>query len=140
VAWVHGGAGFGAVSHAFTLGGRHRIADIESMEVRFEETGRPTFVRGDDFADLPAEGRIWIDPERGTVLRTEVQFDFEPGTALVKTEYRPERPLAMWVPSEMEERYDRLRATARYSNFRRFRVEVGEAARVPEAPGEGRDP
>jgi hypothetical protein len=48
----------------------------------------------------------------------------------------------MWVPSEMEERYQNLdgafepvfkypaEATARYSNYRQFRVSVEETATV----------
>ena len=117
---------------AFERKGRKRIAGIDGVELDFEETGRPTYVQGKDFADLPAKGRFWIDPRQGTVLRTEVRFDFGPGTARVTTEYRRERHLAMWVPSEMEESYTRLRALARYSNFRRFGVSIEESARLPE--------
>jgi hypothetical protein len=98
------------------------------------------------YGDLPTEGRFWIDPERGTVLRSETRFLFRhaQATASVATEYRPEAALAMWVPWEMREEYQdnpgaavRLfgvstDATARYSNFRRFGVTVDEEARLPE--------
>jgi hypothetical protein len=117
----------------FERKGRRRIAGVLGVEVRLEEAGRPTFVRREWGADLPAEGSFWIDPGRGTVLRTEVRFDFAPmrATATVTTDYRPEPRLAMWGPSEMRERYPGSGATARYSNFRRFGVSVEEKVRLP---------
>jgi VWFA-related protein len=119
---------------AFERKGERQIEGVRGVEVRFEETARPTLVRRARGADLPAEGSFWIDPVRGTVLRTETRFQFAPGrgTAFVATDYRPEPRLAMWVPSEMREEYRDSGATARYSNFRRFGVNVRENARLPE--------
>ncbi len=59
-------------------------------------------------------------------------------------EYRPEPSLAMWVPKEMQESYRDLpgaspvfgapsRATARYSDYRRFTVAAqDEKATLPQ--------
>jgi hypothetical protein len=133
---------------AFESRGERRIAGVRGVELRFVEIARPTIVRRDGTRDLPAQGRIWIDPSLGTVLRTEVRFDFDlergiPSQASLSTEYRPARELAMWVPVEMNERYEDLAmrqrffgptvvATALYSNFRRFSVSVKTETHLPE--------
>jgi len=121
----------------FARKGRHKIEGVSGVEVRFEETGRPTFVKREADADLSAEGSFWIDPARGTVLRTRIRFEFPltRSTATVTTEYHPEPRLAMWLPSEMRERYEGSGGTARYSNFRRFGVSVEEKARLPDPGG-----
>jgi hypothetical protein len=109
----------------------------------------------DGQGDLPAKGRFWIDPARGTVLRSETEFRFEPARARawVATQYEAEPKLAMWVPSEMREKYDDLpgtpmpvfhspsEATARYSSFRKFTVTIEDVTATvppdtPEAPPE----
>ena len=125
------------------------------VEVAFREGARPTMIRelagstlrldteassaSQSGSDLPAEGRFWIDPHQGTVLRSEVRFrfDFE-GTATITTAYRAEPSLAMWVPAEMKERYvgggfgAGTDAVARYSRFRKFQVTVEEGdVRLP---------
>ncbi len=121
--------------------GERRIAETRGVEVEFTEIARPTFVVDGDYKEpLVAQGRFWIDPGRGTVLRSETCFRWEPerAEACLTTEYRPEPSLAMWVPREMREKYGDLpygttrvfgatsEATARYSGFRRFTVTVQE--------------
>ena len=122
-------------------GGTRRFGATLGVEVEFDEKARPTIVDKAGQGDLPAHGRFWIDPARGTVLRSETRFDFGGGAggALVSAEYRPEPKLALWVPSEMHEEYtsgSRVDATARYSNFRRFSVSVEDvsATVAPEPP------
>ena len=140
----------------FERRGTKRISDVDTIEIRFEEVARPTLVRGNDGGDLPASGRFWIQPGRGTVLRSEVRFEYsERALASFTTEYRPVQALAMWLPSSMSERYEDLpdarardeipdrrfthvpvlhrttEAEARYSNFRRFGVSVEEEAHLP---------
>jgi VWFA-related protein len=126
---------------AWKRGGTRRIGTVEGLEVEFEEVARPTIVDQDGRGDLPATGRFWIDPGRGTVLQSETRFLLATGwgRASVATEYRPEARLAMWVPAEMREEYafgSRATATARYSNFRKFTVTVEDvtATLPPEAP------
>ncbi len=128
----------------FELGRSQTMHSTETRIVSFREVGRPTFVRGPKDSDLPTSGRFWISPTQGTVARSEVRLDFGPETeAVVSTDYRPEPSLAMWVPSEMTERYaDRPSAhvhvfpesfagDARYTNFRRFSVSTQENVVVP---------
>ncbi len=140
---------------AWKRGGTRRFGTVEGLEMEFEEVARPTLVDQDGQGDLPAKGRFWVDPARGTVLRSETEFRFEPGRAraYVATQYRAEPKLAMWVPSEMREEYDDLpgsfqpvfrspsEATARYSSFRRFTVTIEDAtATVPAGRRPSRRP
>jgi hypothetical protein len=121
---------------------------VEGVEVQFDEVARPTIVDRGGHGDLPARGRFWIHPERGTVLRSETSFRIErdgvrTARTFVATEYRPEPKLAMWVPAEMREEYEdlptagvrtfgsRTEATARYGGFRRFTVTTQEEAHLP---------
>jgi VWFA-related protein len=128
----------------FRLGERKTIAATETVELLFRETSRPTLVKGPGGADLSTTGRFWVSPTRGTVVRSEVEFDFGPeAEARVSTDYRPEPTLAMWVPSEMCEEYadvkgakvrtfsNRFKGVAQYGEFRRFIVTAEEGEAVP---------
>jgi VWFA-related protein len=134
---------------AFRRGKKGRVRGHDVTIVEFEEVSRPTFVRREANRDLPAKGRFWIEPDRGLVARSEVEYRFEPGRALavVSTDYRPEPGLDIWVPAEMRERYEDLpeagphtrvfgepvEGTARYAHYQRFSVTViEEKARLPE--------
>jgi VWFA-related protein len=134
---------------AWKRGGTRPFGTATGLEVAFEEVERPTLVDQGGHGDLPAKGRFWIDPERGTVLRSETTFRFEPdrARAYVATQYRAEPRLAMWVPSEMREEYEdsastllpvfrtRSEATARYTNHRKFTVTIEDAtATLPPSP------
>jgi VWFA-related protein len=131
---------------AWKRGGTRRFGTVEGLEVEFEEVATPTLVDQDGHGDLPAKGRFWLDPERGTVLRSETRFLLATGwgRASIATEYRAEPRLAMWVPAEMREEYSfrgSAMATARYSSFRKFTVTVEDVTatfppETPEAPPE----
>ena len=127
---------------------RPKEGAAESVELAFREVTRPTIVRDrridrgrERGNDLPAQGRLpWIDPRRGTVLRSEVVFRFRPAEsrAAITTEYRVEPRLTVWVPAEMRERYEGpdfdgvTEAVALYSGFRQFQVTTSEGAvRLP---------
>ena len=130
---------------AFKRKGTRTIAGFPTVEVAFEEKASPSLVHDRWNADVPASGRFWIDETRGTVLRTEIEYDLESDKGsqsvdvwergLVSTEYgRGE--LGCFVPHSMTELYNfrgigRIDATARYSNYRRFDVSVGTAAALP---------
>jgi VWFA-related protein len=126
----------------FERKGRRAFSGIDAVEIEFAETRRPALVTDGVSEDLPAKGRFWIDPFRGTVLRSDVTFRFLPNraTARIAVDYRTERGLPIWVPSEMKEWYGdrpaasipvfrgRTEGTARYSNYRRFTVTTEEKA------------
>jgi hypothetical protein len=92
-------------------------------------------VSGTSGGDVHSQGRFWIDGTRGTVLRTEIEYDLAANSAedpenrktgSVATEYRQEPGLDVLVPDSMKELYRlgpaRVEGTARYSKYRRFEV------------------
>jgi hypothetical protein len=132
------------VRFEYRLGGRRMIGTTEAVELVFRETSRPTFVRGPWNADLPAQGRFWVNAARASVVRSEVEFDFgAEAEARVTTDYRPEPALAMWVPAEMREHFADVprakvktfpapfKGVARYERFRRFTVSTEEQLALP---------
>ncbi len=131
---------------AFKRKGTRTIAGFPTAEVAFEEKTTPTLVRDRWGNDVPASGRFWIDETRGTVLRTEIEYDLETDKTtrqpdnwergLVSTEYRREIALGCFVPDTMTELYNfwgigQIDSVARYSNYRRFEVSVGTAELLP---------
>lgn len=121
---------------AFERRGARSIAGFPSLEVAFEERVRPTLVRDEEDRDVPAKGSYWIDPSRGAVLRSEIEYRVGDGddtssafavTAVVQTRYRREPGLDILVPDTMKESYRtrggaRIEAKARYLKYRSFRV------------------
>jgi hypothetical protein len=133
----------------FRRGREERVGGHDATVLGFDEVSRPTFVHEGSHRDLPAKGRFWIEPDRGLVVRSEVEYRFESGRAVgvVSTDFRPEPGFDIWVPAEMRERYEDLpeagphtrvfgepvEGTARYSHYQRFWVAViEEKARLPE--------
>jgi hypothetical protein len=149
---------------AFEDKGRGKVAGVDAVQIGFTERARPTVVGSTPSGsvvrgDVPATGRVWIEPETGAVLRTEVAYDFalEEGQqkrrvhAHVLTEYRRDKVLEILVPSEMHEAYElpldvarggnifkddrdepasvSLTAVAIYSGYRRFEVTTDETYR-----------
>jgi hypothetical protein len=135
---------------AFKRKGKRTIAGFPTVEVAFEEKASPTLVHDRWGNDVAASGRFWIDETRGTILRTEIEYDLETEKSkhtpdawergLVSTEYRREIVLESFVPDTMTELYNfrgigRVDAVARYSKYRRFEVSVGTAEVLPLAYG-----
>jgi hypothetical protein len=135
---------------------RRGTATIEKrtfVELAFRELSAPTVIRGPDSRpDVLAAGRVWVHAGDGTVGRTELVLDL-PGDgartrATLTTEYRPYRPLALWVPVEMRDRLQTelvashgpsgsvevVEGLAAYSAFRQAGVSTQEQFRLPETP------
>ena len=145
----------------FEAKGRRKIDGLSAVEIALEERDRPTLVRGGPNRDAPATGRVWIEPESGAVLRTDVEYDFgfdsrdarQQRHARIVTEYERDAGLGIFVPMEMRERYElppdaavsaaivnnvrdatvsiTIEATAKYTAYRRFEVATGESFRSP---------
>jgi VWFA-related protein len=108
----------------FSAAGRETIDRILTVRLAFKEWKRPAFIRWNGH-DMPVEGRLWIEPESGRVLRTNIRIASVATDIDVTVTFVREPTLDFRVPGEIKERYQRgdltLESTARYSKFRRLR-------------------
>jgi hypothetical protein len=142
--------------HRFWFGrtGKKSIDGIETVQIAFAEKVRPTLVAGAQ-GDVTANGSVWIDPGRGTVLRTEVWYRpagedrYSYTLTRIVTEYARESRLLVTVPVRMTEKYQSgmatifddagrpvsgftIEAVAQYSGYRRFEVTTDVQADPPK--------
>jgi hypothetical protein len=106
--------------------------------VEFREQRGSTFIRTPQGRAAPVQGRIWVVPDDGRVVRSRlaVKSDVD---AEIDVAWREDARLTLWVPHEMREVYRgrwsevggaperegtfAVRGVAKYSNYRRFEVE-----------------
>jgi hypothetical protein len=120
----------------FSKNGEETIGDIRAWVIRFQETGRPTIIQTRDKLDQPAQGRAWIEPATGRILRAEasVQPGFGAGNFIgtIDVTFTHDDKLGFAVPSKMTEKYTNRNLVvvswgeATYSNYRRFTVYTEE--------------
>ena len=118
-----------------------RVEGLNVWVIQYRERVTPTLIADLRGGDVFARGRIWIDPVDGRLVRTEVRTGDgdSPMRSQTTVSYRPDGELGIWVPYNMQERYEsrdgrRLDATANYSNFQQFNVSVGTAVSQPPLP------
>jgi hypothetical protein len=126
----------------FSKNGEETVGSVRAWVVKFQETGRPTIIQTTDRRDQPAQGRAWVDPSTGRVLRAEasVQPGFGAGNfiGIIDVIFSHDEKLGFAVPSKMTEKYTNRNLVvvsfgeATYSNYRRFTVDVEED--VVESP------
>jgi len=115
----------------FSKAGEEPIAGTKTWVIAYRETRGPTFSATPDGRDLPAQGRFWIEPESGAVVRSEMILGGSrrlPARVNITVTYGIEPSLGFRVPVEMRERYDNPRrekddvvvTQATYSDFRPF--------------------
>jgi hypothetical protein len=115
----------------FEIGGNESIDGIETRGITYRETKKPTFVATPEGRDVAANGRFWVLPDTGCIVRSEMIVGGTrdvPERAVVTVTYRLEPSLGFWVPMKMQERYDNTKrrtanvitGRATYSAFRRF--------------------
>ena len=110
--------------------GSAKTDDVWAFE--YKEVSKQTLVRGNNNADMPSRGRIWVEGTTGRVLKTELLLDDIQIKAAITVDYAFAPELNLLVPSEMRERYQmnrsasRIEATANYSKFRQFKVTTTE--------------
>lgn len=98
--------------------------------VAFRETTTPTLIRTTNNRDLPIGGRLWIEPNSGRVLMTELTADDGRVSAIVDVRYDLEPKSQLLVPAAMREIYEAsgftVEGSATYGAVRRFAVQVQE--------------
>jgi len=121
----------------FSLAKPEKVGSTSAAVVRYRERMRPTLLVRRHGQDAPIEGRLWLDPASGRVLQTELRFDPDRRGVIV-TRYRQTEGEPVNVPEYMWEWYEGsewevdvggghvTECLARYSNYRRFRVETYE--------------
>lgn len=119
----------------FRLRGRDRIRGAPTRVIEFEETARPTLIRAEGDTDSPAAGRLWVDPERGTIVRTRLETSSRGLQSRIEVEFGPASPFTFWVPVEMTELHtlpgEKVEGKATYARFRQFRVDTSETIGPP---------
>ena len=58
----------------FRRKGTKTIDGVETWELDFRETRRPTLVMKRDGSDVPCDGTVWVAPADGTVVRTRLRL------------------------------------------------------------------
>jgi hypothetical protein len=58
----------------FTRKGTKKIDGVDTLEVAFRETARPTLITTRAGKDVPCEGTLWVIPETGAIVRTRLQL------------------------------------------------------------------
>ena len=104
--------------------------------IAYREAWPSTVIRGRGGENLPAQGRFWIESVTGRVLVSELVFEESTVEARVTVRYEADERMGHLVPVEMRERYrnrrsgSRVDGVATYTHFRRFVVQVEEAAPI----------
>jgi hypothetical protein len=113
------------------------IDSVPVAVLRFRETKGPSIIRNTVGADLRASGRVWAEPESGTIVRTELVLVDRGSRGTCTVEFGSDPRLAIRVPIKMTERYvmtgESIDAVATYSDFRSFTVSTTE--KVTKPPG-----
>ena len=107
----------------------------EMWTIGFREIRRPTLIRTNEHRDFPAVGRVWINPDTGVVLMSELQMDNRKVAATINVSYQFDGLLGFFVPAEMRERYEArgltIEGRAAYGRFRQFQVSTHEVIGKP---------
>lgn len=59
---------------SFTRKGTRQIDGVETVEIAFRETRRPTLITTRAEKDVPCEGTLWVLPQDGAIVRTRLQL------------------------------------------------------------------
>jgi hypothetical protein len=125
---------------SFERAGTAKIDGIQTWKIRFkEQTGR-TLVSGAKGESLYSTGTLWIEPETGRVIQTELHVENPYAVLSVKGEisvtYGTSKKVQILVPTTMiehyESRYNNVDCRADYSNFRPFEVSVQFEIAAPQ--------
>jgi hypothetical protein len=108
--------------------GRERVSGLNAAVLGFRERSAPSVITDGFGGDVLSQGRVWVDPPSGAVLRTELRF-YGPATSYLKenfirVDFERDSRLQLLLPREMEETYgldvEVVHGRAPYRNYRRF--------------------
>jgi hypothetical protein len=115
------------------------VDGIWAAVVRYMEIAVPTFIQHNN-RNAPAEGRFWIEPDTGRIVRSALRVEHDAVDVRIATWYRPDERLGLLVPARMHEVYDDRRRLdehvecwATYSRFQRFETETKIHAAPPSS-------
>jgi hypothetical protein len=101
----------------------------------YRERRRPTLIATARGKDLPARGKLVVEPSSGAVVTTRLSLEAPGlGPVMIETTYARDAALGYWLPARMTEEYgyhmrrlgaeERIEADAVYSGWRRAHVEI----------------
>jgi hypothetical protein len=109
----------------------------DTWEIDYEEVTTPTVIQGDG-QDAKSHGRIWVDPETGRILITELVNEAKTVRTTIRVSYQSMPLEGVLLPVEMREtyllknRFYTFEGAATYGNFRRFSVNTVEVIGEPK--------
>ena len=106
------------------------VDGAETVVIRFRETGRPSIVTARRGANVPASGQVWAHAATGSIVKTEFTLSDLSTDGVFVVEFAVDERSGLRLPAKITERYtspgEEVRATAQYSNVRRFNVSTNE--------------
>jgi len=118
---------------SFRRAGEETLAGRRVSVLDYSETSHPTIIKTSGGDDVPASGRLWVEPANGRILRTVLKASV--ATITVTYASREELP-GLWLPVMMEEKYAAgnlaITGTATYARFRQFQVSTTEQIALPK--------
>jgi len=127
----------------FEKAGEPKIGGVRTWAVNYQEIQSPSLIHDQDNHDEFAYGTLWIEPDTGRILKTELNLGGRGTGLLLRTHmvvsYEENKKLAMLIPSLMLEHYETdnghtIDCRADYSRFHRFEVDVNFDIAPPPAP------
>lgn len=136
----------------FRIQGAGTVSGHDCVRLSYAETARPTLIQDLSAGDLPMRGALLLDRETAAVLQAELRLTTVSGRGDVSLDVRFgwHPGLDLWLPDRMRERYhsssdpnlppeahargETIQVEARYSNWRRFEVDVHELIGPPVRP------
>jgi hypothetical protein len=125
----------------FSKGGEQTLNGARVWILRFTEVVRPTIIQTLSGENEPIQGRAWVDPSSGRLLRAELGLatvSMHPGvsgvdrfSATIDVSFKEDQRLQLWVPATMTERYNDngseiAAGDATYTNYRQFGVDTAD--------------
>jgi len=116
----------------FERAGTARVDGIQTWRIKFREESGRSLVSGAKGEPLYSTGSVWIEPETGRVLQTELEvvnpYSGVRLTGRIVVTYGKAKNIDLLVPTSMIERYESpyhtIDCRADYSRFRPFEVDV----------------